>query len=625
MILAGPGSGKTTVIAWRLRYLIEEYGADPGSILVITFTRAAAVEMQYRFMKITDSSYPEVSFGTFHSIFYQIIRSSNLYRNSRLTIANESFKYEAIRDILARLKAIGKIKVTEYDEFLENVPDIISEISRIKNTGGTGADCSHSLCFMGCFPDIFELYGRRLMEFNMIDFDDMIIRCYELLVKDESALRFWREKYRFFLIDEYQDINLMQYKVIKLLSEGCDNVFAVGDDDQSIYGFRGSDPGIMLGFPDSFGPKKVRILELNTNYRCGKRILENALMVIGQNRIRFKKELMADVHNGEGAVIARRYESREKQNEQIALFLKKHRESLGDIAILFRTNSEAVALSKVLSGHGIPNNLDTFVESIYENEAVKLCTYYLSFACQGRKRSDFFRIMNHPMRYISRDSVSKDVVNQADIERFYRGNRDRIKNVRKLFCHINMISHLRPSLSVKYIRRSIGVDEMFPESSKILDEFEREAAFYEDMDKFLLEISQKARAERERNSERKGKAGKGNDVRLLTMHGSKGLEFEIVWIPDLNEGIIPSRSATSEKNIEEERRMLYVAMTRAKRALIMSYITGTKENPMLPTRFIRPVKNLWEKNYEKLQTSSEPSSGRSSGSSTSSSNSTSSR
>ncbi len=616
MILAGPGSGKTTVIAWRLKYLIEKYGADPGEVLVITFTRAAVVEMQYRFMKITDSSYPEVSFGTFHSIFYQIIKSSNQYKNSSLTIINEPFKYEIIRDILSRLRSDGFISKTEYEDALEGISDIISEISRAKNTGKKACDMQSTLLSGSVFERVFEMYNRRLSEFGRIDFDDMIIKCYELLSRDQALLSLCRKKYRFIMIDEYQDINLMQHKVIELLMGDECNVFAVGDDDQSIYGFRGADPRIMLGFPESFGDRKVRVINLSINYRCGEKILGSSLHVIGENKLRFKKEISAAGQNPVGEVVARRYESRERQNEQIAFFLKRHMDNLSEIAILTRTNKEAEAIASALDGFGIPSNLEETKGNLYESEAVRLVISYLSFAYGGRKRSDFLKIMNHPMRYISRESISGETVNESEVLGYYRGNRDRIKAVKKLFTHINMIGHLRPLLAVKYIRKTVGVDELFPDSRESLDEFEREASFYEDMRKLLSDVSERLKVSGDKKK-RNNTHGK-NVVKLLTMHASKGLEFKIVWIPDLNEGIIPSRSAGREDNIEEERRMLYVAMTRAKQALIMSYITGDKDNPMLPSRFLRPIKSLWDAGY---QTSSEPSSGRS----TSSSNSTSSR
>lgn len=621
MILAGPGSGKTTVIVHRLKYLIEEFGAAPQEILVITFTRAAAIEMQYRFMKITDSSYPEVSFGTFHSIFYQIIRSSNRYRNSNLSIATEKFKYEIIGDIITSLKSDGVINAEEKDDFFEEISEMISEISRLKNMGLDPADCSQSLRSQRVFPEIFRLYNQRMNEFSKIDFDDMIIRCFELLTKDRQLLDFWQKRYSFIMIDEYQDINLMQYKVLRLLSEGSENIFAVGDDDQSIYGFRGSDPKIMLDYPKSFAGLTPEIITLCINYRCGKTILDTSLKVISENKCRYKKELSAGKPSFLGSVIPRRFETREIQNARIADFLKKRDSENESIAILFRTNKEAVALSRVLDHYGVVTNLSEAAKSIYENSAVKLCIEYLSFAYEGCKRSSFLKIMNHPMRYISRESAYNETVKEGEILKFYNGNRQRQKVVKELFGHLNMISHLRPVLSIKYLRRHVGLDGLYPESRNILDEFEKEVSFYEDTKVLLRDIRERADKEKESAINSVKKTDNKNVIKILTMHAAKGLEFDIVWLPDLNEGIIPSRNSVSNEQTEEERRMLYVAMTRAKKALIMSYITGTKESPMLPCRFLRPIKDLWDEAYKNDQRSSEPSSG----SSTSSSNSTSSR
>jgi DNA helicase-2/ATP-dependent DNA helicase PcrA len=621
IVLAGPGSGKTKVIVERLRYMIENHHIPPSSILVITFTKAAAVEMQYRFLKITDSSYPEVVFGTFHSVFYKIIRNSKSKNENKIEIATEKNKYEILRDGLSMFRGIGKIDDSTYEDALLELSDIISEISRIKNLGITPQDSIESLCVSKVFPDIFKFYNNRLVEFGMIDFDDMILRCKKILEENESILKTWQERFKFILIDEYQDINPVQYSVVRLLLGDSNNIFAVGDDDQSIYGFRGSDPKIMLDFKKSFENYDPKFINLQINYRCGSDILSNALKVIDTNKVRFKKDLIAFEGNGRGTVVTRRYESRSIQNNNIALFLKKHMDNLSDIAILYRTNSEAAQLAMVLNEYGIPTSIDEQKHSLFCDKAVELCISYISFAYKGRSRGDFYRIINRPMRYISRDCAPSEVIKESDLLRYYKGNSNRLKTLRDFFSQINMISHLRPSLMVRFIRRSVGINELYPGSSAALDELEKLSQSYTDSSKFLKFLLEMQAKELEK-SPKKDTAGTDKDrVNIMTMHGSKGLEFETVWLPDLNEGIIPTRSAVTEEQIEEERRMLYVAMTRAKKALIMSYITGNKENRMLPTRFIRPIRDLWEKTYREDQTSSEPSSGRS----MSSSNSTSSR
>ncbi len=605
MILAGPGSGKTFVIVRRLSHLIES-GVDPSKILVITFTKAAAIEMQIRFLKLTDNSYPEVSFGTFHSVFYQMIRN-NSSKDSNTQIASYKLRTEIIRDILSMLKASSKISQDEYDDAVEQIDGILSEISRIKNIDLGPSECLENICLYKVFPEIFADYNRRLKEFGQIDFDDMIVRCYELLDNNPQVRKFYQEKFKYILIDEYQDINPMQYKVVGLLLGEEKNLFAVGDDDQSIYGFRGSRPEIMLEFMESFKDQGAKMINLDINYRCGKKIVCAALSVIEENHVRFKKKLSASKDNGEGGVYARIYESRKRQMEAIALFLKKHLEELDDMAILFRTNKEAQSLLSVLNEYGIPTNLDNKAASIYDDKAVKTLLSYISFAINGNKRGDYLKIINVPMRYISRDTAPNEIVNERDVCRYYTDNYKRLSQVKKFFSSINMIKHLRPMLAVKYIRNSVGIDKAFPGSKKALDELERISLEYDDLRRFLEH-------EKEIETSREVIDKSTKKVNLLTMHGSKGLEFKYVWLPDLNEGIIPSRSAISSAQIEEERRMLYVAMTRAKTALIMSYIKGTKENPMLPSRFLRPLKDLF---YH----SSESSSGRS----TSSSNSTSSK
>lgn len=621
IVLAGPGSGKTKVIVERLRYMIENHHIPPSSILVITFTKAAAIEMQYRFLKITDSSYPEVVFGTFHSVFYKIIRNSKSKNENKIEIATEKNKYEILRDGLSMLRGSGKIDDSTYEDALLELSDIISEISRIKNLGITPQDSIESLSVSMVFPDIFKFYNDRLVEFGMIDFDDMILRCKKILEESESIRKTWQERFKFILIDEYQDINPVQYSVVRLLLGDSNNIFAVGDDDQSIYGFRGSDPKIMLDFKKSFENYDPKFINLQINYRCGSDILSNALKVIDTNRVRFKKDLTAFEGNGRGAVVTRRYESRSIQNNNIALFLKKHMDKLSDIAILYRTNSEAAQLAMVLNEYGIPTSIDEQKHSLFCDKAVELCISYISFAYNGRSRGDFYRIINKPMRYISRDCASSEVIKESELLRYYKGNSNRLKTLRDFFSQINMISHLRPSLMVRFIRRSVGINELYPGSSAALDELEKLSQSYTDSSKFLKFLLEMQAKELEKSPQKDTANTDKDRVNIMTMHGSKGLEFETVWLPDLNEGIIPTRSAVTEEQIEEERRMLYVAMTRAKKALIMSYITGNKENRMLPTRFIRPIRDLWEKTYREDQTSSEPSSGRS----MSSSNSTSSR
>ncbi len=594
MVLAGPGSGKTFVIVERLLQLITHSGVDPASILVITFTKAAAIEMQQRFMKITDSSYPEVNFGTFHSVFYQIIRRSNPH--TQLKIITENNKYRIIRDICLKLKGQGIIKSSEIEDILEISGDIISEISRVKNTLQDPEDNILSGSAKRCFKHIYENYNKALSEFELIDFDDMLLSCFKLFEENKEALTLWQKKFQYILIDEYQDINLLQYKIIYKMCE-TKNLFVVGDDDQSIYGFRGSDPSIMQQFPGEFKAYDPRIINLDTNYRCGKLILENALKVIEENRVRFKKFLNAAESNGEGRVIPRRYVSKMQQNMAIVSFLKSYKGPLDSIAFIFRTNQEAKSLACILKSENIPTNLESKASDFSQSSAVKLCADYLSFSCVEKRREFFYRIMNKPMRYISRECAQSEIVSEFKVKSFYKGNSEKIKVIDKLFRQIGIISKMRPSLSIRFLRNEIGIDNLFPGEIDDLNELSEKALEFQ-ANTDLLHYLETLKEEGDADKNAKSKPSKKGCVKLLTMHGSKGLEFDVVWLPNLNEGIIPSRSSVTKEQIEEERRMLYVGMTRAKSALIMSYLTGSAENPMLPSRFLRPIKNLWE-NKEK--------------------------
>lgn len=287
LVLAGPGSGKTTVITRRTKKLIEE-GVSPDNILVVTFTKAAAVEMQERFTNLMNESdsnrneiitYP-VSFGTFHSIFYRIIQDSN---GRKCSILTEQNKADIIKEIVARLKV-------QTNDLMEFTRCIIGEISKVKGNGIPLDEYESLVCKKEEFDRIYAEYNCELRENNNIDFDDMVIICNEIFKNDEKALQKWRDKYRYVLIDEFQDINKMQYENIKMLITPRNNVFIVGDDDQAIYGFRGSVPRLMFDFKKDF-PDCKEIL-LNINYRCPEEVLQMSLSLIENNKERFSKKLL---------------------------------------------------------------------------------------------------------------------------------------------------------------------------------------------------------------------------------------------------------------------------------------------------------------------------------------------
>ena len=281
LLLAGPGSGKTFTIVNRILFLIEQ-GIPPEKILVVTFTKEAAISMQCRFRRISDQFYP-VNFGTFHSVFYHILKESGGFRHKSLILDSQKKKL-----LIPILKHINEKTGDNTAQEEEDVLTILSAISFYKNTGNLEkATEKLSLPVKTNFTEIWKAYCAAMSEEALADFDDMLFECRKLLKEDRREAEYWRKRFSHILIDEFQDINPVQYEVLKLLSEKPNNIFAVGDDDQSIYGFRGSNPELMRRFEEEFCAEK---LLLNINYRCGKEILDASSAVIRENRNRFVKE-----------------------------------------------------------------------------------------------------------------------------------------------------------------------------------------------------------------------------------------------------------------------------------------------------------------------------------------------
>ncbi|SEK36985.1 DNA helicase-2 / ATP-dependent DNA helicase PcrA [Butyrivibrio sp. ob235] len=593
-VIAGPGSGKTFVIIQRIISLIRK-GVNPGSILTITFTKAAAIEMQQRFIKETNSVYPEVLFGTFHSIFYHILNSD------KLTIIKETDKYKVLSHILH-----GR----DYDS--EMIRLMLSEISRLKNSGLCPEERDKAVPFYEDFPEIYEEYTAILKEQGLIDFDDMVLLCRDYLLQRDDVRKKWQDRLEYIQIDEYQDINLMQFEVIKLLLGKDRNLFVVGDDDQSIYGFRGSDPELMLGFKDHFEDAEEIILD--TNYRCAPKILEASKSIIDENKIRFKKDIKAGKKGDLGIITGKSFSDKKEQYKSIIKEIKsfeanakmasKEDVTLSDFSIIVRTNVEATAFAGMLGEAGIPCSYKEKVVAFHEKAAVKDMISYLSFIHDGQKRSDFLRIMNKPVRYISRAALEgKEKIEEKDLLLFYarQSKINMTTTVQKLFRDLKLMSKLSPKGAVHFIRGFMGYDKYLKDklcaSAKVLeghmsdlDEFEKlceNFRDYQDLKEYIEELDKTLEVMRNvKVCDKKG-------VRVMTMHASKGLEFKRVYLPDLNEGIVPSRKSITSSEIEEERRMLYVAMTRAKEELHLSYVKGSKENPMRMSGFLRPIRDLF--------------------------------
>lgn len=568
LVLAGPGSGKTTVITHRTKKLIEEDGISPSNILVITFTKAAAMEMQQRFLQLMGGKRLPVSFGTFHAVYFQILKYAYNYRAEN--IIREEKKYEILRNIVHKTE----LDISDENEFVAN---LISEISNVKGEMLDVAYYYSKNCPEEVFKKIFREYNDTLIRANLIDFDDMLVMCYELLTKRKDILKLWQDKYRYILIDEFQDINRVQYEVIRLLAKPQDNLFIVGDDDQSIYRFRGARPEIMLNFEKDY-PEAKKII-LDTNYRSTPEIVAAAGKLIRNNKKRFEKQIRAERENGSKPVILpfdNVYKECNYILEEIEQLIAKGL-TYQDMAVLYRTNTNPRTLLEKLMEHNIPFCMKDVIPNLYDHFIAKDIIAYINAAVDFRekgvmKRGDMLRLINRPKRYISRDVFPRAEVNLEDVKRFYQDKGYVLERISKLEYDLAMIRNMNPYAAIQYIRHGIGYEEYLTEYAEyrrmkpeelydVLEELSEAAKPYKTYQEWFKKIEEYGEELKKQARERQEKK---DGITLATMHSSKGLEYRAVFIIDANETITPHKKALLPEDIEEERRLFYVAVTRAK-------------------------------------------------------------
>lgn len=586
LVLAGPGSGKTLVITERTKYLIKEYGINPSNILVITFTKAAAAEMKQRFLRLMGQEACPVTFGTFHAVYFSILKHAYHYNASN--IIREEQKYQFMREI------IGKQRL-EYEDETEFIAAVIGEIGMVKNEGVSIANYYSKNCAEQVFRRIYQEYHEYLYRNKLIDFDDMLVYTYELFAERKDLLAAWQNKYRYILIDEFQDINKIQFDVIKMLAEERRNLFVVGDDDQSIYRFRGAKPEIMLHFQDDFKDAKMVLLDMN--FRSEEQIVLKAQNLIGYNKERFPKKIAAF----KPAVNQVEYALFKDQREENLRIIKDIQEmlvqggSLSEIAILFRTNTQPGLLMEQLLEYNIPFQTRDNIPNIYEHWIARDIFTYIRIAQGSRARKDFLQIMNRPKRYLSRESLEEETVAFDVWEWFYEEQNWVAERIMKLESDIKMLERMSPYAAINYIRKGIGYDDFLKEYADyrrisaedlydVLEELQAAAKEYDSYDAWFLHIEEYAeelkRIYRDQNRQK-------DSVALATLHSSKGLEYDTVYIIDVNEGLMPYKKAVLDKDIEEERRMFYVGMTRAKKNLHLFSVRQLNHKDADISRFIK--------------------------------------
>lgn len=586
LVIAGPGSGKTTVLTARIRNLIEEYSVNPANILVITFTKAAANEMKSRFNNMMGRS-TNVTFGTFHAVFFMILRAA--YNYSVDSIIKEDVRQNIIKQAIERSRL-------EPDDLNEMVSNITGEISRVKTEAIDISAYYSASCPEEEFRDIYKYYVKTLKKMGLIDFDDMLLYCHELLTTRRDILAKWQQKYQYILIDEFQDINKIQYDIIKLLAKPQDNLFIVGDDDQSIYGFRGSKPEIMLNFDKDY-PDTDKVI-LDTNYRSTGNIVSAAGKVIAHNKVRFAKNINTVNEPGDKVDIIE-FNTQAEEYEKIIDNIRKESASGGnysDNAVLFRTNSTAAGFVRKLVEYSVPFVTRDGVPNVFEHWIARDVITYMNIAMGSRKRSDFLQIINRPKRYIGRDYLADAEISFDNLEKYYEDKNWMIERVDRLKYDILAMASMSPYAMINYLRKGVGYDGYLDEYAQshnmqvrelydVMDELMESARSFKTFNEWFAYIDEYGTKLRESYAA----MDKQNAVILTTMHSSKGLEYPVVYIIDANEEITPHKKAVFVPEIEEERRMFYVAMTRAKRRLNIYYARKRYNKEIEVSRFVKEI------------------------------------
>lgn len=596
MVLAPPGSGKTLIVTERTRYLIEESGVRPDQILVITFTRYAAREMKERFERLTAGKNYPVTFGTFHSIFYGILKCA--YGIGANNLMSEKESSVLLQEVLDQTNIESTPEVEDEEEL---VRELLREVGMVKNGLYHLKDFHSKYLTQDEFAEVFRSYEHQKKELKKFEFDDMLVQCYALFRKKPEILQGWQKRFQYILIDEFQDINRVQYEVIRMLAAPRYNLFVVGDDDQSIYGFRGAKPELMLYMKQEF--PSLRTISLTVNYRSTEFITGAAARVILHNDTRFYKRVQSFRGRGQNVHVQEVLDEQEEAQYVTEEIQKKLDQGIkpGEIAVLFRAAVQARMISEILSEHRIPFEMRDYVTNFYRHFIVKDMMAYLQLAAGKRDRSLFLTICNRPLRYLARNSMENRQVNFEDLRKFYCDKDWMLDIIDQFDVDVRMMKNMAPYAAIQYIRKKIGYDDFLKEYAEkhqiswkqlmdVMAELEERSKNFKSYDEWEIHIAKYTQELEEQQAKaRKIKGERENKVQLMTIHSAKGLEFEDVFVIHANEGEIPHQKAEKKDEIEEERRLFYVALTRAKNNLCISYITQKNGNSIKPSRFVEEL------------------------------------
>lgn len=589
LVLAGPGSGKTTVITKRTQTLIKTYHIDPRKILVITFTKAATIEMKERFRKLMGNEGVKVQFGTFHAIFFTILKYA--YHYTADNILKDNQKKQFLQEILQNFN----LEIDDENDFLNSIE---TEISLVKGEM-LSLDHYYSMsCPDEVFQKIYRAYNHKLSRANLIDFDDMLVYCYELLKEREDIRKIWQQQFIYILIDEFQDINRIQYEVIRMLALPENNLFIVGDDDQSIYRFRGAKPEIMLNFEKDYPNTKKVILDIN--YRSTGEIVTAAGQVIKNNTKRFAKNIKTIHQDGEQVQI-KYFADIISENQYIVERVREFQErgvDLSEIAVLFRTNTQPRALIGKLIEYNIPFKVKDSVPNIYDHWITKNLITYIKIGMGNQERKLLLEIINKPNRYISRACLDTELIDFERLSMYYEDKKWMLERIDQLKYDLKVLKNMKPYAAITYIRKGIGYEEYlkeyaqkrrisFKELLDVLDEVQENTKEFQTFSEWFSYIELYKEELKKQVQEKQ--LEDTDSLFLATMHSAKGLEYKIVFIIEANEGITPYQKAVIQADLEEERRLFYVAMTRAKEKLYLCIVKERYNKQLEISRFVEEI------------------------------------
>lgn len=586
ILVSCPGSGKTTTLLRRILHMINT-GVNPSQILMITFTKAAATEMQ---KKYTNFSGPcGVTFSTIHSLCLRILFNfggytmDNIMKESdaKFFITNLARKDFRIND---PMKA-ANFFFTVYSAAINNrIP-----LEQVRPEGLA----KESFLFLA------RRYEALKKEENKIDFDDMLVKAYELLCQREEVLNFLWDKWSYIQVDEYQDVNEIQKEIIYLLAKKSGNLCVAGDDDQSIYGFRGAKPEIMQSFSKDF--EGAVSINISTNYRSYPKIITQAGNLITNNKKRLPKKFLSN-HTENAEIYFQHEKSVNMEIQQLIRDIKKNDYIPSDIAVLYRNNCQAEAIANLFYKNNLPFICTENIPDSYESWIWNDIMAYYRLSQKMGSLKDFERIVEKPKRYLLKILKTAKTMDRTSLynatyvlEQEWQ-RESAIKAINKFFVDLDVLEKKDPLDFYCYLMDRVGynrylknyansVNMDFEEIQTTLDVFEEDAGRFKTMDEWLKYI--KERSVSLKNTRKDG-------ITLSTMHRAKGLEWKCVYIIGCNEDIIPSQNNKSEDAIEEERRLFYVAVTRAKESLHLMYVknpSGEKK----PSRFLEEMRNTEEK------------------------------